>query len=292
MIQTIGLGPHRIERGDPARRGSSSGSSYGGILCDIASHQVDQFLFFTGSTKAEVVAAQVGNVHHPQYPGLEDFGDVMVRGDRGPATSAWTGSRPTGSPPGATGGSRSSAPTASSRSARTSTSPGARGRQPPLPGGPEGDALRRLPRPGAALRRAARRRTSSTGPRRRCRRRTASSRPSWCSRPRRPRNEVSFAERSAVMTRRNGGCRAGRRSRWRRGGIGASSVLAAGFPAIVPASVLGRHRAEQPDQRRRDRHGAHLARPTTCRASGSTTTPGSSPSATSTAAGWRTPRRS
>ena len=56
---------------------------YGGILCDIASHQFDQFLFFTGSTQAEVVASQVGNVHHPQYPGLEDFGDVMLRGDGG-----------------------------------------------------------------------------------------------------------------------------------------------------------------------------------------------------------------
>jgi predicted dehydrogenase len=82
VIQTIGLGPHRLNAKsrppwffEPER--------YGGILCDIASHQFDQFLFFTGSTKAEVVAAQVGNVHHPQYPGLEDFGDAMVRGDRG-----------------------------------------------------------------------------------------------------------------------------------------------------------------------------------------------------------------
>jgi predicted dehydrogenase len=56
---------------------------YGGILCDIASHQFDQFLFFTGSTRAEVVASQVGNVHHPEHPGLEDFGDVMLRGDGG-----------------------------------------------------------------------------------------------------------------------------------------------------------------------------------------------------------------
>ena len=56
---------------------------YGGILCDIASHQFDQFLFFTGSTKAEVVASQVANVNHPQHPGLEDFGDALVRGDGG-----------------------------------------------------------------------------------------------------------------------------------------------------------------------------------------------------------------
>ncbi|MGH9845033.1 MAG: Gfo/Idh/MocA family protein, partial [Blastocatellia bacterium] len=52
-------------------------------LCDIASHQFDQFLFFTGSTKAEVVASQAGNVHHPQHPGLDDFGDAMLRGNGG-----------------------------------------------------------------------------------------------------------------------------------------------------------------------------------------------------------------
>ena len=56
---------------------------YGGILCDIGSHQGDQFLYFTGSTTADVVASQVGNVNNPQYPGLEDFGDTMVRGNGG-----------------------------------------------------------------------------------------------------------------------------------------------------------------------------------------------------------------
>jgi len=82
VIQTIGLGPHRLNvKTRPPW--FFEREKYGGILCDIASHQFDQFLFFTGSTKAEVVAAQVGNVHHPQYPGLEDFGDTMVRGDRG-----------------------------------------------------------------------------------------------------------------------------------------------------------------------------------------------------------------
>src|SRR5262249_9815786 len=43
----------------------------------------DQFLAFTGSKKAEIIASQVGNLHHPQWPGLEDFGDVMLRGDGG-----------------------------------------------------------------------------------------------------------------------------------------------------------------------------------------------------------------
>ena len=82
VIQTIGLGPHRMT---PKSRPEwfFDKTKYGGIICDIGSHQFDQFLFFTGSTKADVVASEVGNVHYPQYPGLEDFGDVMVRGDGG-----------------------------------------------------------------------------------------------------------------------------------------------------------------------------------------------------------------
>ncbi len=82
VIQTIGLGPHRTNL--PSRPPwFFRREQYGGILSDIASHQADQFLFFTGSTRAEVVAAQVANYNHPQYPGLEDFGDVLLRGDKG-----------------------------------------------------------------------------------------------------------------------------------------------------------------------------------------------------------------
>jgi predicted dehydrogenase len=82
VVQTIGLGPHRMT---PQSRPAwfFDHDAYGGIICDIGSHQMDQFLFFTGSTAAEVVASQVGNLHHTQYPGLEDFGDVMLHGNRG-----------------------------------------------------------------------------------------------------------------------------------------------------------------------------------------------------------------
>ena len=82
VIQTIGLGPHRM---NPKSRPAwfFDRERYGGIICEIGSHQFDQFLYFTGSTKAEVVASQVGNLRHTQYPGLEDFGDAMLRGDGG-----------------------------------------------------------------------------------------------------------------------------------------------------------------------------------------------------------------
>jgi len=82
VVQTIGLGPHRVhppERPawfwDPAR--------HGGIIADIGTHQFDQFLFFTGSTSAEITAAQVRNVRHPEQPTFHDFGDAMARGNGG-----------------------------------------------------------------------------------------------------------------------------------------------------------------------------------------------------------------
>lgn len=82
VIQTIGLGPHRM---NPSSRPAwfFEKKKFGGIITDIGSHQFDQYLFFTGSTKADIVASQVGNVHYPQYPGFEDFGDVLLNGDGG-----------------------------------------------------------------------------------------------------------------------------------------------------------------------------------------------------------------
>ncbi len=91
VIQTINIAPHQINQ-RPGDAGGGMGSrpawfwndvQYGGILCDIGSHQLDQFLFYTGCTQAEVVASQVANVRHPDFPHFQDFGDMMLRGDRG-----------------------------------------------------------------------------------------------------------------------------------------------------------------------------------------------------------------
>lgn len=82
VVQTIGLGPHRMNI--PSRPEWFFDKKYfGGIICDIGSHQFDQYLFFTGSTRAEVVASQTGNFHYPQYPAFEDFGDAMLSGNGG-----------------------------------------------------------------------------------------------------------------------------------------------------------------------------------------------------------------
>lgn len=82
VVQTVGLGPHRLNR--PSRpTWFFERDSYGGILTDIASHQIDQFLFFTGSTDAEVTMASVGNYANPNDPGLQDFGDLALRSNNG-----------------------------------------------------------------------------------------------------------------------------------------------------------------------------------------------------------------
>jgi predicted dehydrogenase len=92
VIQTINIAPHQIvQRGMDPYAGGAGGrpdwfwepTRYGGILTDIGSHQVDQFLYYTGSTEAEVVASQVANVNHRGKPKFQDFGDMMLRGDRG-----------------------------------------------------------------------------------------------------------------------------------------------------------------------------------------------------------------
>jgi predicted dehydrogenase len=90
VIQTINIAPHQIfqHAGDAGGSGGRpdwfwNPDQYGGILCDIGSHQVDQFLFYTGSTEAEVVESQIANVRHADRPRFQDFGDMVLRGNRG-----------------------------------------------------------------------------------------------------------------------------------------------------------------------------------------------------------------
>jgi predicted dehydrogenase len=82
VVQTVNLAPHQVNA--PTRPDWFWDTSrYGGILCDIGSHQVDQFVFYTGSTVADVTASQVANVHYPNQPKFQDFGDVMLHGNGG-----------------------------------------------------------------------------------------------------------------------------------------------------------------------------------------------------------------
>ena len=78
VVQTIGLGPHRM-RPDSRPDWFFDPDKAGGILCDIGSHQCDQFLYYTGSKEAEVSLAQTGNFNIPQFPKYRDFGDMSLR---------------------------------------------------------------------------------------------------------------------------------------------------------------------------------------------------------------------
>ncbi len=78
VVNTVGLGPHAI-RNNQRPDWFFDRKRYGGVLCDIASHQFEQFLFFSGAMDGEVVSASVANRAHPDRPGLQDIGDAHVR---------------------------------------------------------------------------------------------------------------------------------------------------------------------------------------------------------------------
>jgi predicted dehydrogenase len=90
VIQTINIAPHQIVQAGGDAGGAAprpdwfwNDKQFGGILCDIGSHQIDQFLYYTGSTSAEVAASQVANLRHPDKPHFQDFGDMTLRGNQG-----------------------------------------------------------------------------------------------------------------------------------------------------------------------------------------------------------------
>ncbi len=82
VVQTLGMGPHRH---NPHMRSDwfYDRNAYGGILADIGSHQIDQFLFFTGSTDAEIMHACVGNYKNPDKTGFQDFGEFVLKSEHG-----------------------------------------------------------------------------------------------------------------------------------------------------------------------------------------------------------------
>lgn len=82
VISVTGFGPHRL--GGPGRpKWFFEREKYGGILCDIGSHQIEQYLHYAGEEDAEVQFSRIANYAHPQYPELEDFGDCSIVGKNG-----------------------------------------------------------------------------------------------------------------------------------------------------------------------------------------------------------------
>lgn len=82
VIQVLGLGPHRLSKASrPAWFFQKA--RYGGILCDIGSHQFEQFLTYTGANDATIAHAAVANYHNPDTPELEDWGEANLIADNG-----------------------------------------------------------------------------------------------------------------------------------------------------------------------------------------------------------------
>lgn len=81
VLQTMGTGPHRIGPNRPDWFWNKA--QFGGVIGDLGTHQVDYFFAFTKAARAEVVASQAGNLHHPDRPAFEDFGDAMLRSPSG-----------------------------------------------------------------------------------------------------------------------------------------------------------------------------------------------------------------
>ena len=82
VIEVIGFGPHRLSA--PSRPAwFFEKAKYGGILCDIGSHQFEQYLHFSGAHDATIASATVANKDNPEYPELEDFGQAHLVGDNG-----------------------------------------------------------------------------------------------------------------------------------------------------------------------------------------------------------------
>ncbi|XEC95834.1 Gfo/Idh/MocA family protein [Paenibacillus tarimensis] len=82
VVQVLGLGPHRINA-DSRPEWFFDRERFGGILCDIGSHQIEQFLYYTGARNAEVVHSKKANYKYKHYPAFEDFGDATLIGDNG-----------------------------------------------------------------------------------------------------------------------------------------------------------------------------------------------------------------
>lgn len=82
IVSIRGWGPHRLAA--PSRPDwFFEKEKYGGILVDIGSHQLEQILQFSGAEDATLVSSRVGNLYHPEYPGLEDFGDACFTASNG-----------------------------------------------------------------------------------------------------------------------------------------------------------------------------------------------------------------
>ncbi|MEO6003731.1 MAG: Gfo/Idh/MocA family oxidoreductase [Opitutus sp.] len=82
VVQVTSLAPHRLSKSSrPAW--FFEREKFGGILCDIGSHQFEQFLAYSGATDATVSQAVIANFANKDKPEFEDYGEANLIGNNG-----------------------------------------------------------------------------------------------------------------------------------------------------------------------------------------------------------------
>lgn len=79
LVHYSGTGPHRLDQGVPRPDWFFDRDRAGGILVDIASHQIAQFLAFAGATTGRITAARVACTGSRE--GFQDVGDMLMECD-------------------------------------------------------------------------------------------------------------------------------------------------------------------------------------------------------------------
>ena len=82
VLQVINLAPHRLSA-STRPDWFWVREKFGGILCDIGSHQFEQFVAYSGIKDASVMHSAIANYSHPEHPEFEDFGEANLLGDNG-----------------------------------------------------------------------------------------------------------------------------------------------------------------------------------------------------------------
>ncbi len=82
VLQIVSLAPHRLSK--PTRPAwFFEREKFGGILCDIGSHQFEQFLTYSKARDATITQSAIANFANPDKPEFEDFGETSLLGDNG-----------------------------------------------------------------------------------------------------------------------------------------------------------------------------------------------------------------
>ena len=82
VLNVTNLAPHRLNA--PTRPAWFwDCDKNGSILIDIGSHQIEQFLTYSGSRTAKIIHACMANRGTPNHPGFYDYGDCYLEGDSG-----------------------------------------------------------------------------------------------------------------------------------------------------------------------------------------------------------------